>query len=296
MPTQTKVADERHPAIMDNELNELRKRIRPLKVSDGELHYAKESDPRKTSFGWADPAEKAENIEPFAVIRTYHSFGAPVFFKPSEAEVLAQIPKKHIADTVAYLTVAPNHAMHAFSEDNEYHVARTVLFRKSGGRKARSDDEFIKDVMTRLKRGEWDGAYEELAMPPADASKLNKKFADKARKFLAEKKLVNEDTNFDKFDLVFVLGDLIRGAERGARLDTAEKLVELLLDVVVIKGNAEHSTLDLPDIEWAFGELAEAHEKKGNYERAEVLRKKMKVLKETNDVWDEVAFSLAKRD
>jgi hypothetical protein len=61
------------------------------------------SDLRKVSCIWdAEPTEEdTSHLEEFAVIHTYHTFGAPVFFKPSFAEVLAQIPDRYLDKVVA---------------------------------------------------------------------------------------------------------------------------------------------------------------------------------------------------
>ena len=109
------------PEISDEKLNELRAKIRPAwyfaKGRDGLfpdergfLYYLIGLlDPRTAAF-YCDadpklvPGEIADGLEPFHQIQTHHSTGG-FFFKPSEEEILAQIPKELHDIVVAYTVV-----------------------------------------------------------------------------------------------------------------------------------------------------------------------------------------------
>jgi hypothetical protein len=92
------------PPITDERLAALAARIRPVvhgavPGSGGrprvleELWYIAPVDPRSVAFTWEPvPTERAERLHHLRTIHTLHTYGAPSFFKPSIAEVLAQIP------------------------------------------------------------------------------------------------------------------------------------------------------------------------------------------------------------
>lgn len=117
--------------ISDERLEELAKRIKPVVRCDGELYYIKDVDLRDVAFTWSPKLKrKAKGLEELARIRTYHTYSAPVFFKPSVAEVLAQIPKTKLSQTSAF--EIPVHITDPDPEPyGEYHKARTILYRKS---------------------------------------------------------------------------------------------------------------------------------------------------------------------
>lgn len=89
------------PEISDSELLALAKKIKPMvDVADLGLHYLNVKDAensihllRNTSFIWNKrPGGKVRRpLKRRESITTYHKFGAPIFFKPSIAEVLAQL-------------------------------------------------------------------------------------------------------------------------------------------------------------------------------------------------------------
>ncbi len=104
----------KYPKRSNNELLELRKRIRPV------LRFARGPDGLFESvngfpyyilphpdihmapyFGEAVATEEMVGVKPLTQIKTYHSTGG-FFFKPSEAEVLSQIPSEFIGNVVAY--------------------------------------------------------------------------------------------------------------------------------------------------------------------------------------------------
>jgi hypothetical protein len=295
MEANRTVDAEKIPEISDKKLEALRKTIRPLVIKDGKLHYASMVDPRNVSFAWSAAKERAEDVEPFAVIRTIHEYGAPVCFKPSEAEVLSQMPEKLTKEAVAYLTVSPARAEHALTEDTRFHVARTVLYRRSEKAAEKSEDDYIGGIMACLDKGDWNGAYLELAVPPKEASDLRRKFGGEAKRLLAVSGIVDDGFYYRTSDFVITITQLIRYAEEGgSRLVVARKLADLMLSEVVVKGNGEHSNVDLPEIEFAYLKIAEAHERRGEVDAAKELRAKAEKLKEINDVWDEVALDIGR--
>jgi len=104
------------PKISDGRLEELMKEIKPVvrhsrritsrddklvRDGEGDLYFIEDVDPRGVAFTWdPKPARMAEEVNPnsYKSIETIHSYGAPVFFKPSIAEVLAQIPEEDIGN------------------------------------------------------------------------------------------------------------------------------------------------------------------------------------------------------
>lgn len=131
------------PAITEKKLKELMKRIKPVvrfsrvensrgsnleEDSNGDLFYIKSVNPRDVAFTWEpEPTRMARSVNPspYKKIETIHDYGAPVFFKPSIAEVLAQIPEKDIGRCVAFET---NHL--GFTQNSSHHTAETRLYEK----------------------------------------------------------------------------------------------------------------------------------------------------------------------
>lgn len=89
------------PKLNQEELEQRYANIKPLvKDGSGDLCYIKRPESLTgVSFLW-DPKlkDKAKDIEPITTIKTLHTYGHYALFKPSIAEVLAQIPK-HLLDT-----------------------------------------------------------------------------------------------------------------------------------------------------------------------------------------------------
>ena len=97
------------------------------------LFYIKKVDPRNTAFTWSPtPRKLADGIEELARITTYHDYAAAVFFKPSMAEVLAQIPKEYLDKTIAFETFPADggSVQGGFSNDGSKHKAETVLYKE----------------------------------------------------------------------------------------------------------------------------------------------------------------------
>jgi len=131
------------PEITDERLNELAARIKPVHnfgKRRGRCYVKpmKRGDYlRGVAYTWEPrPADKVEDLRPISDIRTYHTFGYYGFFKPSIAEVLAQIPPEVIDQVVAFEIIdSPSDAedlnREADALNSGYHVATTRLFARA---------------------------------------------------------------------------------------------------------------------------------------------------------------------
>jgi len=137
----------RIPEISNERLKELVKRIRPVvryakgekglfESGEGIPYYIKPVHPRNVSYLWnAKPVKMAAGLATLTDITTYHTYGYHGFFKPSIAEVIAQIPEKHIDRIMAFEIIeSPETAddlnLHLQELNEGYHVAVTRLYRK----------------------------------------------------------------------------------------------------------------------------------------------------------------------
>lgn len=80
--------------------------------------------PRNQACTW-DPKKEGEarkDIEAFDMVPTFHGYGHPMFFKPSLAEALAQIPKS--PELCAFEIKHFDHL-----KDPGFHIAQTILYR-----------------------------------------------------------------------------------------------------------------------------------------------------------------------
>jgi hypothetical protein len=128
------VSDSWIPSISDLELGVLLRGIRPTYRFNDTLHYIEPCDPRRAAYTWdPKPAEEATGLTPLRDVRTYHTFGYYGFFKPSVAEVLAQIPSDLIESVVAFEIVESPQDAADLDKEREalnagYHVAVTRLY------------------------------------------------------------------------------------------------------------------------------------------------------------------------
>jgi len=121
------------PDITDAQLEALYDLTKPL-VKDGkDLYYIRKPDLRNVAFPW-DPklTWKATGLHKVRTIRTLHEYGYYGMFKPSVAEVLAQIPKSLIGRVQAFYVEGPKTAaelnMHKDELNAGFHVAETTFY------------------------------------------------------------------------------------------------------------------------------------------------------------------------
>lgn len=129
------------PEITDERLKELMDQIKPVIEFDGAKHYIRKCHPRNEAYTWdAKKAAKAPPLKEVASIRTYHRYGHPSMFKPSIAEVLAQVadqvPEEALADIIAFEIVKRPMEAKDLNEEKRalnagFHVATTVLYAHS---------------------------------------------------------------------------------------------------------------------------------------------------------------------
>jgi hypothetical protein len=125
------------PKIDDKDLKALAARIKPVacKKRGGAKYYITgKIDLRGESYLW-DPkfGEEATDLTELMQIRTYHTYGYYGFFKPSIAEVIAQIPVPVRDQVVAFeITGQPTEAADLNEQRQALnaglHVALTTLY------------------------------------------------------------------------------------------------------------------------------------------------------------------------
>jgi hypothetical protein len=117
------------PRITNERLAELLVRIRPVCQFEGRLHYIRPVDPRRIAFLW-DPQSDgmADNLVALECVMTRHDYGHPSLFKPTIAEVLAQIPEDVVDRVVAFETSRNAD----FDEHSDCHVTSTILYGRRG--------------------------------------------------------------------------------------------------------------------------------------------------------------------
>lgn len=121
--------------ISDEKLNSLLKRIKPVfDFPNKGKCYIKPVDPREVSYIW-DPISDGgvKGLKFLCDIDTYHTFGYQGLFKPSIAEVLAQIPKDKLDQVVAFEIVeqprtAGDLNRQANAVNSGFHKAKTRLY------------------------------------------------------------------------------------------------------------------------------------------------------------------------
>ena len=114
-----------------------------LKPQDGYLSFIKPPDLFNVAYTWdPKPTKEATGLKAVADIRTYHVYGYYGLFKPSVAEVIAQIPANLLPTVVAFEIIQnPETASDLNKEkqalDDGFHVAKTRLYAKEPGRRRR---------------------------------------------------------------------------------------------------------------------------------------------------------------
>lgn len=127
------------PPISDELLSERLKRFTVLVQKDGELFRRTPCDPRNIAFTWEKPTEGGPvQFKEVTRTRTKHTCGYHAFFKPSLAEVLAQMPDD-VGDANAFFIITDTFATGDKDEtdaddiqlfkDGSGHLATTVYGR-----------------------------------------------------------------------------------------------------------------------------------------------------------------------
>jgi hypothetical protein len=121
------------PEIGDGQLSERLAMVVP--VDSDTLRRIVVPDLRRVAFTW-DPVfgDVFEGLVPAKIVKTLHTFGAPSFFKPSIAEVLAQAPSD-LHEYVAFSLCGPESVddMNRFPACTKagFHVAEVTYYRKA---------------------------------------------------------------------------------------------------------------------------------------------------------------------
>ena len=125
------------PDVTDARIVDVLETIRPVVVNNnGTLWYVAIADPRRFSFSF-DPKilYRADGLVRTRTIRTLHTFGYVGFFKPSVAEVVAQLPED-LDGIVAFSVEGPDTMADVMADPAEYeagfHVATTTLYSRRG--------------------------------------------------------------------------------------------------------------------------------------------------------------------
>ncbi|MEK7609440.1 MAG: hypothetical protein AAB476_03105 [Patescibacteria group bacterium] len=123
------------PEVPEECIKELAERIKPVvQFARKGKCYIKPVDLFGVAYTWdPKPMDKATRIKPICDIRTYHTYSYHGMFKPSIAEVLAQIPADHVDKVVAFEIVASPETADDLNREHEalnagYHVATTRLY------------------------------------------------------------------------------------------------------------------------------------------------------------------------
>ncbi|MFH1533481.1 MAG: hypothetical protein ABID64_00945 [Nitrospirota bacterium] len=129
------------PEISDDDLRRLCKRIGAVvnfpKVFlfwRGEKYFIKPVNPRSVAFTWNPKrAKRAKGLGVLRDIRTYHAYAYYGLFKPTIAEVIAQIPKELLDQVVAFEIIKHPETVADLNKEQEaldagYHVATTRLY------------------------------------------------------------------------------------------------------------------------------------------------------------------------
>ncbi len=133
------------PEVSKERIVELGERIKPVvrftrswrglsRSAEGHLRYIKSHDLFNIAYTWAPKAAKAtRGLKKLCDITTNHGFGYQGLFKPSIAEVLAQIPAEYLDKVVAFEIIKHPETVDDLNREHEalnagYHVATTRLY------------------------------------------------------------------------------------------------------------------------------------------------------------------------
>ena len=135
MPTEMNL---KIPEITDVRLTALAERIKPVYTfKEKGLYYIKPVNLRNVAYTWdPQPAIKAVGLKKCHDLTTLHAFDYYAFFKPSVAEVLAQIPEEYLESVVAFEIVGGPVTADDLMREKEalragFHMATTRLYVKA---------------------------------------------------------------------------------------------------------------------------------------------------------------------
>jgi len=123
------------PEISDEKLNSLIKKIVPVVRKDNKLYHIEIPNLRNIAYTWDyKTTEEYSNLKEITRIKTNHYCRYHGLFKPSIAEVLAQIPE-HLIDKIDAFEIisdvcsGTDDEIKIFKEGNG-HLATTILYGK----------------------------------------------------------------------------------------------------------------------------------------------------------------------
>lgn len=93
------------PTITDEELERRMARFTPCAAKNGAVHKIKPVDPRQTAYTWSPELLDEVVFTQSRSVPTDHDCAYYGFFKPSIAEVLAQVPNDLPAEYNAFYTL-----------------------------------------------------------------------------------------------------------------------------------------------------------------------------------------------
>lgn len=120
------------PDISDERINKY-VGVAALKREGLSLYQAPKHDLRRTAWPWIEDMPKFKGkIKEKCRVRTLHRYGYYGFFKPSVAEVLAQLTDDQLEGVVAFEAHGPETAddlnRHKEELNAGFHVAETILY------------------------------------------------------------------------------------------------------------------------------------------------------------------------
>ncbi len=121
------------PEISDAALSERMKQVHALRRDrEDNLRLVPAHDPRTEAFSMVEGhSDGVRGLREVARITTYHSTGYAMFFKPSIAEVLAQIPPQLFGTGICAFETIPaphNHLTEIMDSSQSIHRAETILY------------------------------------------------------------------------------------------------------------------------------------------------------------------------
>ncbi len=136
--------DDKIPEINHDDLRRLAQQIKPVTTKEGIQYVHEQRDVVTQSFmGAADKDLAAPELEEYFSTVTFHRYGHPMMFKPSIAEVLAQIPTQMLEKITAFeshpISMDPNSCV-----EGDYHVATTKFYMGKLPEKAEKQDVMIR--------------------------------------------------------------------------------------------------------------------------------------------------------